>query len=108
MNAASKRWWPARDITAIKVLVDLAAENLRGYIPEPERGRRNWQGKEIAQQRVYANRRRVGGRRGKDLQKLRSELVERSFAHMYETGGMRRAHLRKRGPIALTNIGLCR
>lgn len=34
------------------------------------------------------------GRRGKDLQKLRTELTERSFAHMYETGGMRRTHLR--------------
>jgi transposase len=82
-----------------QVLVDLAAEDLRSYIPEPERGRRNWQGKEIEQQRVYANRRRVSGRRGKDLQKLRSELVERSFAHMYETGGMRRTHLRKRDNI---------
>ena len=34
------------------------------------------------------------GRRGKDLQKLRTELTERSFAHMYETGGMRRTHLK--------------
>jgi hypothetical protein len=34
------------------------------------------------------------GRRGKDLQKLRTELTERSFAHMYETAGMRRTHLK--------------
>ena len=48
---------------------------------------------------MYANRRRVQGRRGKQLQKLRSELTERSFAHMYETGGMRRVHLRGRDNI---------
>lgn len=36
----------------------------------------------------------TGGARGRRLSKLSSELVERSFAHMYETGGMRRTHLR--------------
>jgi transposase len=82
-----------------QVLVDLHAEGVRSYIPEPERGPRKWNGKEKEQQRVYANRRRVSGRRGKDLQKLRSELTETSFAHMYETGGMRRTHLQKRNNI---------
>jgi transposase len=82
-----------------QVLVDLHAEGIRSYIPEPERGPRKWPSKETEQQRVYANRRRMSGRRGKDLQKLRSELAERSFAHMYETGGMRRTHLRKRNNI---------
>lgn len=82
-----------------QVLVNLHAEDVRSYIPEPERGPRKWNGKQNEQQRVYANRRRVSGRRGKDLQKLRSELTERSFAHMYETGGMRRTHLRKRNNI---------
>ena len=77
-----------------QVLVDLNAEGVRSYIPEPERGPRKWDGKEKEQKRVYANRRRMAGRRGKDLQKLRTELTERSFAHMYETGGMRRTHLR--------------
>jgi transposase len=48
---------------------------------------------------VYANRRRVRGDRSKRLQKLRSELTERSFAHLYETGGMRRVHLRGRNNI---------
>ena len=48
---------------------------------------------------MYANRRRMSGPRGKQLQKLRSELTERHFAHMYETGGMRRTHLRKRNNI---------
>ena len=41
----------------------------------------------------------MSGRRGQDLQKLRSEKVERSFAHMYETGAMRRTHLRKHNNI---------
>ena len=41
----------------------------------------------------------MNGRRGKDLQKLRSELTERSFAHMYETGGMRRTHLKGQNNI---------
>src|ERR1019366_2917018 len=42
---------------------------------------------------------RVRGERNKRLQKLRSELTERSFAHLYETGGMRRVHLRGRDNI---------
>jgi transposase len=82
-----------------RVLADLHTAGVRSYLPEPERGPRNWDGKEQEQKQVYANRRRMNGRRGKDLQKLRSELVERSFAHMYETGGMRRTHLRKRNNI---------
>ena len=38
--------------------------------------------------------RRVRGSYGKSLLRRRGELVERSFAHCYETGGMRRCHLR--------------
>ena len=76
------------------VLVDLAERNIRSYVPEPERGRRNWAGKQQEQRCVYANRRRVRGSRSKRLQKLRGELCERSFAHCYETGAMRRVHLR--------------
>ena len=83
------------------VLTTVHGQDIRSYIPEPERGRRNWQqpGKAIEQKRVYANRRRVRGARSKRLQKLRSELAERSFAHLYETGGMRRVHLRGRSNI---------
>jgi transposase len=76
------------------VLKDVHEQEVRSYIPEPERGRRNWQGEGKAeeQKRTYENRRRVRGNRNKRLQKLRSELTERSFAHLYETGGMRRVH----------------
>ena len=48
---------------------------------------------------MYANRRRVQGNYGKSLLRRRGELVERSFAHCYDTGGMRRTHLRKHNNI---------
>ncbi len=48
---------------------------------------------------MYANRRRVRSRRGEQLQKLRWELMERSFAGTHETGGMRWTHLRGRDNI---------
>lgn len=76
------------------VLLDLAGRGLRSYVPEPERGRRKWVGKTEEQRCVYGNRRRVRGSRSKRLQKLRGELCERSFAHCYETGAMRRVYLR--------------
>src|SRR5450432_4452374 len=72
---------------------------VRSYLPEPERGKRNWEGKAVEQKRTYENRRRTRGSRGKRLQKIRSELTERTFAHMYETGAMRRVHLRGRENI---------
>lgn len=81
------------------VLIELHQDSVRSYIPELERGRREWQGRQTEQEQVYANRRRVRGRRGRQLQKLRSELAERSFAHLYETGGMRRTHLRGRDNV---------
>ena len=81
------------------VVQDLHAVDCRSYIPEPERGRRNWEGKEDEQKQVYANRRRLQGARSKQLQRKRSELTERSMAHLYETGGMRRVHLKGRDNI---------
>jgi transposase len=80
--------------------LDVAMMGMRGYISEPDRGRRVWTDKDSgevkAAQRdaVYANRRRIRGRRGKALLRKRGELVERPFAHCYQTGGMRRTHLR--------------
>lgn len=76
------------------VLEQLKQDGMRSYISEPKRGRRKWKGKETAQQAVYTNRRRVTGARGKALMRKRGELIERSFAHCYETGGMRRTWLR--------------
>lgn len=81
------------------VLRQLDEVQIRSYIPEPNRGKRHWQGKEAEQKRVYANRRRVRRAKSKQLQRRRGELTERSFAHLYETGGMRRVHLRGRDNI---------
>jgi transposase len=66
----------------------------RTYIAEPERGRRKWRGADGVRSAVYSNRRRVRGARGKRLLRSRGELIERPFAHLLETGGMRRTHLR--------------
>jgi transposase len=80
-------------------LQTLAEAEVRTYISEPQRGRRCWEGKPEAQAAVYGNRRRIGGEHGKQLLRQRGELLERSFAHAYETGGMRRLHLRGRENI---------
>ena len=77
-----------------QTMVDLQAVEVRSYIAEPERGRRNWTKRPAAQGPVYGNRRRVRGARGKRLMRRRGEYVERSFAHVYDTGGLRRTHLR--------------
>jgi transposase len=77
------------------VVKRMKAYGVRSYIPEKkQKGRRNWAGKQAEQQAVYANRRRVRGEYGKSLLRRRGEFVERSFAHCYETGAMRRCHLR--------------
>ena len=82
-----------------QTVIALGQSAVRTYIPEPNRGRRRWEGKAEEQQAVYGNRRRVQGHHGKHLLKRRGELIERSFAHCYETGGMRRTHLRGRENI---------
>lgn len=90
---------------------DLRDMQLRSYISEPERGRRDWSATNSANDEdaikaiqvrdaTYANRRRIKGERGRRLMRRRGELIERSFAHAYETGAMRRLHLRGRGNIA--------
>jgi len=82
------------------VLTSYEALGIRSYISEPKRGRRRWRGKAKQRHATYANRRRVRGERGKRLLRRRGEIIERSFAHCYETGAMRRAHLRGRENIA--------
>lgn len=75
-------------------MVDLEAVGIRSYIAEPDRGRRDWSKEPEAQAPVYRNRRRMRGPRGRRLMRQRGERIERSFAHLYDTGGMRRTHLR--------------
>ncbi len=92
------------------VLTSLKQGGIRSYISEPDRGRRKWNGRRDEQAAVYANRRRIKGDRGKALRRSRAERVERTIAHTYDTGGMRRLHLRDRGNILkrlLIHIGGC-
>jgi transposase len=77
-----------------ETMVALAAVGIRSYVSEPDRGRRDWSKAPAAQAPVYGNRRRIRGRRGRHLMRQRGERIERSFAHLYDTGGMRRTHLR--------------
>jgi transposase len=90
-------------------MVSFEEMGLRSYVAQPAHGRRVWADKAPAfQEAVYANRRRIKGDRGKRLMRRRGELIERSFAHGYETGAMRRTHLKRRDNIAkrlLIHIG---
>ncbi len=91
-----------------QTLVDLEEVGIRGYVSEPDRGTRKWTAKDpetrrfkqLEQAAVYRNRRRRKGERSKRLHRRRGELVERSFAHVLDDGGMRRVHLRGRENIA--------
>ena len=76
------------------VAVALRDLEVRTYIAEPERGVRNWDGKAAEKEALYANRRRIGGERGKRLQRGRGEKIERNFAHQFDTGGMDRLWVR--------------
>ena len=87
--AADKGYHSGRTIELCDAL------NMRTYIPEPKaKGRRRWTDKSKEEHAaVLANRRRMKGARGKRLGRLRSEFIERSFAHVCETGGARRCWL---------------
>jgi transposase len=76
------------------VMVGMAALEVRSYVAEPDRGARNWDGKEAEKTAVYANRRRVKGDRGKRMQRQRGEKIERNFAHQFDTGGLDRLYVR--------------
>jgi transposase len=100
-----------------QVLEDLEKFGVRSYVASPERpkrkrkaraggkckGKGNRRGRKKRAKmtpQVRANRLRARGRRGKRLQRQRGERVERPFAHLFDTGGMRRVHLRGRGNIS--------
>jgi transposase len=76
------------------IVRDLETLEIRTYISEPDRGPQSWTDQDAEQDAVYANRRRIRGARGKRLLRRRGELLERPCAHLYETGGLRRAHVR--------------
>lgn len=79
-----------------QTMVEIKQLGLRTYVAEPDRGARNWSGKAEERDAVYANRRRINGKRGKRLQSQRGEKIERNFAHQFDTGGMDRLYLRGR------------
>ena len=91
---ASKRSSATRAITAIRrssiSKPSASAATSRNPIADDATGRRQPEARDA----VYRNRRRIRGARGQRLLRLRGERLERPFAHLYETGGMRRVHLR--------------
>ena len=78
----------------------LQEHDIRTYVSEPDRPPRNWKKRSdvdeaaLEQKAIYANRRRESGQRAGRLHRRRAELTERSFAHVLETGGLRRTWLR--------------
>jgi transposase len=78
-----------------EMMCHLQERQVRSYVSEPNyKGSRRWKDKATEQTAVYGNRRRIRGERGKALLRKRGELLERPFAHCYETGGLRRTHLK--------------
>ena len=77
-----------------ETLADVKRLGVRTYIPERKQKSHVWTDKPCEQEKAFrANRRRVRGDHGRSLQRKRSERVERSFAHVCETGGARRTWL---------------
>ena len=102
----SKRTHEPEEVVADKgyhskmVILALELGGLRSYIAEPQRGRQHWKEQTAERDAVYVNRRRKNGCRGRRLMRRRGEVIERTFAHAFETGGMRRTHLRHHDNIA--------
>ena len=101
---------------AVETLIDCGKRGVRTYIPERKAsGRRRWKDKPAESEHAFrANRRRIRGPRNAELQRRRSEYVERTFAHTCESGGGRRTHIQgvydvgKRwlGHLAARNLGV--
>ncbi len=83
-----------------RLLAHCTELGVRTYIPERLQKGRCWTDKPVEFEIAFrGNRRRVRGRKGKHLNRWRSERCERTFAHVCETGGGRRTWLR-----GLTNV----
>src|SRR5215210_270622 len=79
------------------LLKDLDGGPWKTRIAEPQRrGISRWPGDEDARRAVYNNRTRLRSAVGKQAMRDRGELVERSFAHILDRGGLRRTWLRGR------------
>ena len=113
---------PKIDVVADKgyhkgeLILRLEKAGFRTYIPEPKvPGGRRWTNKapELVKA-VKNNRRRSKRQKAKQLHRLRGEMLERTFAHLCETGAHRRTRLRGRDNVskrylihaAAANLGL--
>lgn len=77
------------------LLAECAVVGIRTYIPERKQKSRRWDDKPQEFEAAFrGNRRRIQGERGRRLSRWRSERCERTFAHVCETGGGRRAWVR--------------
>jgi transposase len=91
-----------------RLLADMAVRGVRTYVPERRQKTRRWTNKPAAQQRAFrANRQRVRGKKGRRLNRWRSERCERTFAHVRETGGGRRAWVRGQANVSKTHTLKC-
>jgi transposase len=90
------------------LLAGLARQGVRTYIPERRQKSRKWTDKPLEQEQAFrANRRRVRGKKGRRLNRWRSERCERTFAHVCETGGGRRAWLRGQHNVSKAHTLKC-
>ena len=89
-------------------LAALAERGVRTYIPERRQKTRRWTNKPAAYEAAFrANRRRVRGNKGRQLNRWRSERCERTFAHVCETGGGRRSWLRGQTNVSKAHTLKC-
>jgi transposase len=91
-----------------RLLARLVKQSVRTYIPERRQKSRCWTDKPAAYEAAFrANRRRVRGNKGRQLNRWRSERCERTFAHVCETGGGRRAWLRGQTNVSKVHTLKC-
>jgi transposase len=89
-------------------LADLRAKGIRTYIPERRQKTHRWTAKPAEYETAFrANRRRVRGKKGRQLNRWRSERCERTFAHVCETGGGRRSWLRGQTNVSKVHTLKC-
>lgn len=90
------------------LLAQLAGQGVRTYIPERRQKSRRWTDKPVEHEQAFrANRRRVRGNKGRQLNRWRSERCERTFAHVCETGGGRRAWVRGQTNVSKVHTLKC-
>jgi len=90
------------------LLAQLAEQGVRTYIPERRQKSRRWTDKPVEHEHAFrANRRRVRGNKGRQLNRWRSERCERTFAHVCETGGGRRAWVRGQTNVSKVHTLKC-